>query len=75
MKFKDGIRNKVSRTLEVLIPEGKWRQYIDALDRDGKFTRKNQVEMNLILCEQVEIIEKMIEDLYTQLEKSDSQRT
>lgn len=68
MKIKDKIRPKISRTLDVLIPEDKWSEYADMLDREGKLTKKRQLEMLLILCQSVEQLETLIEDLYFQLE-------
>lgn len=66
MIIKERIRHKISQQLDVLIPENKWEQYIDLLDRDGIPNRKQLIGIFMILCQQVEILESLIEDLYGQ---------
>jgi hypothetical protein len=61
--IKTRIRQLISQDLETLIPEGKWREYIDLLDRDGAFTRKKQMTMLITLCQQIEKIEEELERL------------
>ena len=68
MKIPNKIRQKVSQYLEILIPEGQWEQYVDMLDRDGKFTSKNMMAILLIACRQIETLETIVEDLSYQLD-------
>lgn len=58
---KERIRPDISQALGVLIPEGKWEEYIDLLDRDGKFTRKNMLTMIILLCKHVERLESVVD--------------
>jgi hypothetical protein len=67
-KIKNPIRRKVSTILDVLIQQGKWAQYIDMLDSEGKFGRKQSMAILVALCQSVEDLEVLIEDLYFQLE-------
>lgn len=48
----------MSSILGMPIREGKWRQYLTMLDRDGKIDKKTQLEMILALCEKISEIEK-----------------
>jgi len=68
MKIKEKIRQKVSQSLDVLIPENQWEKYIDLLDRDGKFSKKTIIAVILLLCQQVEKLETLVEDLYFELD-------
>lgn len=52
------------------IQEGMWRRYIDILDRDGKVSKKVQLEMILALCEAVEDIEKKLDEKDQPLQSS-----
>lgn len=72
MKLKTRIRQLVSQELNVLIPEGKWAEYLDALDANGKFGRKQQLMVALVTCRQVEYLEGLIEDLYFRSEQSNA---
>lgn len=47
----------MSDILGMPIREGKWRQYLAMLDRDGKITKKTQMDMILALCETVAELE------------------
>ena len=67
-KIREKIRQKVSQGLDVLIPENRWEQYIELLDRDGKFTRKNMLMLAMVTAQQVEILENLVEELYFRLE-------
>jgi len=55
--MNDGIREKVSRLLGVMIPPGKWEQYLDMLDKNGVPNRKQLIGMVLIICQQIELLE------------------
>jgi len=67
-KIKQKIRQKVSQALDVLIPANQWEAYVDSLDRDGAFTRKNMLSLAMISCQQIEKLEELVEDLYFQLD-------
>jgi hypothetical protein len=53
----EGIRAKVSRFLDILIPEGKWEEYLELLDRNGIPNRKQTIGLLLIICQQIEKLE------------------
>jgi len=55
------IREKASAILGTPIRTGRWVAYTDALDREGKFTRKTMMELIMTLCEEVEELEKRLE--------------
>ena len=67
-RIKEKIRQKISQHLDILIPENRWQQYIDILDRDGIPNRKQLIGVFMILCQQVETLENLIEDLFFQVE-------
>ena len=54
------IREDISSALGFSIPGGQWEPYIDIMDRDGKFTRKNLLSMVMELCKHVEWLESMV---------------
>ena len=51
------IRNTVSEALGISISKNSWASYIDYLDREGTFSRKNQLRLFVVLCEAVEALE------------------
>jgi hypothetical protein len=61
--MKNNLRQQVSQVLDTLIPEGQWDKYVDMLDREGKFTRKSELSIILLLCKQIEVLEDKIEIL------------
>lgn len=75
----------MSSILGMPIREGKWRQYLTMLDRDGKIDKKTQLEMILALCEKISEIEKelgrpisttvSVKDLYIPLEETVAPQT
>lgn len=67
-KIKRKIRQDVSQIVDILIPENKWESYIDMMDRDNKFQKKNLIAIIFALCQQVEVFEGLIEDIYFQIE-------
>jgi hypothetical protein len=67
-KIKRKIRQEVSQIVDVLIPENKWEQYIELMDRDNKFQKKNLIAIIFVMCQELETFENLIEDLYFQIE-------
>ncbi len=67
-KIKRKIRQEVSQITDVLIPENRWEHYIDLMDRENKFTRKNLISIVMLMCQELEQFENLIEDLYFQVE-------
>jgi hypothetical protein len=67
-RIKRKIRQEVSQIVDVLIPENKWEQYIDLMDRDNKFQKKNLIAIIFVMCQELEVFENLIEDLYFQLD-------
>lgn len=61
------IRQDVSSLYGVHIPEGRWEDYLEMLDRDGHPNRKE-------LCKLVLIFGKHIEELENELEKLTSKK-
>jgi hypothetical protein len=55
--MNDGIREKVSRLLGVMIPEGRWVNHLEALDREGIPNRKQMIGLLLIICQTIEDLE------------------
>ncbi len=68
MKIKSKIRQSVSQVYDVLIPENKWEQYAEMLDRDGHPNRRELCKLILVFGQHIETLEDMIEDLYFQIE-------
>lgn len=50
----------MSNILGMPIREGKWRQYVSMLDREGKITKRVQLDMILALCEKVSELESSL---------------
>lgn len=63
MKFKIGIRQSVSQVFDVLIPQGKWQEYIEMLDRDGHPNRRELIALVLIFSKHIEALEAAVENL------------
>jgi hypothetical protein len=59
----NNIRQKASQILDTLIPEGRWQEYVDMLDASGKFSRKVQLSLIILLYQTVENLEKEVESL------------
>lgn len=67
-KIRTKIRQDISQLLDVLIPENRWQQYIDLLDRDGIPSRKQLIGIFMLLCQHVETLENTVEDLSFEIE-------
>ena len=65
--MNDGIREKISRLLGVMIPPGKWEQYLDMLDKNGVPNRKQLIGLVLIICQHLESLENVKADLESQI--------
>lgn len=63
------IRQKASQVLDTLIPENSWIVYADALDQEGKFTKKITTTLILTICQHLEEMEQAIMDLQYQIAK------
>lgn len=61
-KIKNKIRQDISQLVDVLIPENRWTQYIDLLDRDGIPNRKQLIGIFMIMAQHIEVIENIIDD-------------
>lgn len=70
MIIKNKIRSRVSQCLDISIPEGRWQEYIELLDREGKFTKKRQLEMLFIICQSIEELENIIDDISFKIENT-----
>lgn len=67
-KIKRKIRQEVSQITDILIPENRWETYVNLMDRENKFTRKNLISVIMVMCQELELFENLIEDLYFQVE-------
>ncbi len=74
MRITERIRTKASKALDVLIPEGRWEQYVEMLDREGKFTKRSLLTMVLLLCRSVEELELHVERLYEDIDQLSKQK-
>lgn len=74
-RIKVKIRQKVSQILDVLIPENRWEQYVELLDRDGKPSRKQLISIFMTMCQHMEILENMYEDISFQLDILEGNKT
>ncbi len=67
-KVNRKIRQEVSQITDILIPEHRWEEYINLMDRENKFTRKNLISIIMVMCQELEQFEAMLEDLYFQVD-------
>lgn len=67
-RIKVKIRQRISQILDVLIPENRWEQYVELLDRDGKPSRKQLIAIFMSMCQHMETLENLYEDLAFQIE-------
>lgn len=51
------LADEASAILRVKVFPGKWRKTIERIDILGSFTRKNQMELLIMLCEHIEKLE------------------
>lgn len=73
--IKIKIRQKISQILDVLIPENRWEQYVDLLDKDGKPSRKQLIAIFMSMCQHMETLENVYEDLAFQVELLEGTKT
>lgn len=66
--IKVKIRQKISQILDVLIPENRWEAYVELLDKDGKPSRKQLISIFMAICQHMETLENVYEDLSFQLD-------
>lgn len=65
----------ISSLLEVPMREGKIRQYAGLLDREGRMTRRVQLDLILALCDKVVELEKLLQPLPPSLINVSNTRT
>ncbi len=75
MRIKNRIRQNVSQIFDILIPENKWQEYLDLLDRDGHPNRRELMQLILAFSNHLEVLEETIEDLYFQIELLEGKST
>lgn len=63
------LRKKISTTLDVYIPEGKWNTLADKIAPSGEPTKYRMNKIIFLLCEEIEGLSTKIDDLTFQLEK------
>lgn len=61
MKIKNRIRQDISQVFNVLIPQGRWNEYVELLDRDGHPNRRELVSLILVFAKHIEVLENLIE--------------
>lgn len=57
------ISKKVSQILGFTIREGEWERFLTPIDQEGEPTRKNTASILFALCEEIERLERMVEDV------------
>jgi hypothetical protein len=62
----------VSTILGFHIPEGKWKQQLDIIDKSGEPTMKHMGMMIFAVCQEMEEMETKLADLQFQLEERKS---
>lgn len=73
--IKIKIRQRISQILDVLIPENRWEQYVELLDKDGKPSRKQLIAIFMSMCQHMETLENVYEDLAFQVEMLEGTKT
>lgn len=61
------VRDEIAAIFEVYIPKGQWRVLLDALDQEGKPTRKQVNSILLSFGQHIEALEDQVAELQTQL--------
>lgn len=56
------ISEKISSIFGFKIKEGEWEKYLSELDKEGEPTRKNMAELLFAVCEELERLEKLVEE-------------
>jgi|GEM_PF-6605235 len=68
MKIKVKIRQDVSQVLDTLIPENRWNEYIEMLDRDGHPNRRELLSLIVTFAKHIETLENTLEDMAFQID-------